>query len=234
MTLAGGICAALLKRERTGETSVVDGSLLGTAIWFNGLAIVMPGVMAPPSAPAAGTDYPPPPPGRAAAPAGSKSYRTQDNRFLNLLFLGDADRDWIDLWVHLDRPDLTTDPRFADSPSRTTNAAEATAILDDIFASKPLEEWKRILVTAKGAWAPVQKVSEIFDDPQTVANGYLREVEYPGGGNVTVPVPPILFDEDGGDPPPAPDFGEHTDEVLHELGFDTGQIDQLRADGAIR
>jgi crotonobetainyl-CoA:carnitine CoA-transferase CaiB-like acyl-CoA transferase len=233
MTLAGGICAALLQRERTGVASVVDGSLLGTAIWFNGMAIISSQGGGLPTAPLAPKmSSPTPPPGRELGSPAMKTYRTADGRFLNLLFLGDADRDWIDLCEHLGRPDLATDPRFADAMSRMTNGAEGTAIFDAIFGSKTLEEWKAILVTARGAWSPIQTVTEVFDDPQTVANGFLRHVDYPGGG-LKVPVPPILFDEEAGDPPPAPDFAAHTDEVLGELGFDDATIADLRAAGKI-
>jgi crotonobetainyl-CoA:carnitine CoA-transferase CaiB-like acyl-CoA transferase len=66
-------------------------------------------------------------------------------------------------------------------------------------------EGKQTLVTAKGAWSAVQTPEEVYDDPQTLANGFLRRVDYPDGG-LKVPVPPILFDEEAGDPPPAPDF----------------------------
>jgi crotonobetainyl-CoA:carnitine CoA-transferase CaiB-like acyl-CoA transferase len=229
MTLAGGICAALLKRERTGETSLVDGSLLATAVWFNGPAIIMsqfPGQPERTFAPVT------PPPGHAVAPPVTNTYVTKDNRFLNLLFLGDADSDWADLCEHLGRPELGSDPRFARAADRMANAAVATGILDEIFAAKTLEEWKQILVTAKGAWSPVQTPAEVYDDPQTLANGYLRHVDYPDGG-LKVPVPPIQFDEEAGDPPPAPDFAAHTDEVLRELGYADGDLGRLRASGVI-
>src|SRR6202035_1379026 len=101
---------ALLHRERTGAAVVVDGSLLGTAVWFNGLALVGTQFSPPPpraTAPAT------PPPGGAMAPATMTAYQTRDNRFLHLLFLGDADRDFTDLCQHLGRPDLATDARFA-------------------------------------------------------------------------------------------------------------------------
>ncbi|HEY3943096.1 MAG TPA: CoA transferase [Acidimicrobiales bacterium] len=229
MTLAGGVCAALLQRERTGETPVVDGSLLGTAVWFNGPAIIpsqFPGAPERTFAPAT------PPATHALAPPNMNTYQTKDHRFLNLLFLGDADRDWVDLCEHLQRPDLATDPRFAHAPDRMANGPAATAILDEIFASKTLEEWKQVLVSAKGAWSPVQTPRELYDDPQVVANGFLRHVDYPDGG-LKIPVPPILFDEDAGDPPPAPDFAAHTDEVLREIGFDEEAIAKLRASGAV-
>ncbi len=229
MTLAGGICAALLQRERTGESPVVDGSLLGTATWFNGPAIIPRQF---PGQPERVFTRATPPPGHALAPPSMNTYQTKDNRFLNVLFLGDSDSDWVDLCDHLGRPDLGTDPRFAHGTDRMAHASTGTALLDEIFADKTLEEWKQILVTAKGAWSPVQTPEEMYTDPQVLANGFLRHVDYPDGG-LKVPVPPILFDEEAGDPPRAPDFGEHSEEILSELGYAADDIARYRDTGII-
>jgi crotonobetainyl-CoA:carnitine CoA-transferase CaiB-like acyl-CoA transferase len=65
------------------------------------------------------------------------------------------------------------------------------AILEEVFATKTLAEWKELLSAARGAWAPIQTPEEVHEDPQTIANGFIRRVDYPGGG-LEVPVPPIL------------------------------------------
>jgi crotonobetainyl-CoA:carnitine CoA-transferase CaiB-like acyl-CoA transferase len=225
MILAAGVCAALLKRERTGVPSVVDASLLGTAIWFNGPSIISSGL---------GADFM-----AAGATAAHETrhptnnlYRTKDGRFLILSMLGDFDDEWIDLCELLGRPDLITDRRFATSADRSQHIAAGVAIFDEIFAQGTLGEWKMRLATAKGAWSPVQTPLEMFDDPQTVANGFLRPVDYPAG-SVRLPAPPILFDEDAGDPPLAPTFGQHTDQVLAELGFSRERVAELRSKGTV-
>jgi len=219
MTLAGGIAAALFKRERTGVTSVVDGSLMGTAVWFNGLEVIASRHAAPAS----------PPPMSAIS---GVHYRTKDNRYVLLLMLGDSDLDWVDLCEHIGRPELATDPQFVSAADRVGHREELLAVLNATFAERTLAEWKRVLATARGVWAPQQSPSEIYGDVQTVANGFVREVEYPGGP-VGLPVPPILFDEEAGDPPRAPDFAEHTDELLAELGMAGDDVERLRADGVV-
>ena len=221
--LAGGICAALLQRERTGVTSVVDGSLLGTAIWYNHQPIVGSGL---------GIKWGGSPSPREDRTATLNAYRTSDGRFVSLVFVNDPDRDWIDLCEHLGHPELGADPRFATGPARFANRAEAVNLLDEIFAQRTLDEWKKVLVTAHGAWAPVQTAAEIHDDPQTIANGFVRTVEYPTGP-IALPVPPVLFDEEGGDIERAPDFGEHTDEVLAEIGYSADDIQRYRSAGVI-
>ncbi|MGE3692521.1 MAG: CaiB/BaiF CoA transferase family protein [Novosphingobium sp.] len=234
MVFAGGICAALLHRAMTGEALVVDSSLMGTAVWFNGLAI-----MAARHGQSQRTfrkaERPPPPAGVPAdmVSALRQIYQTKDLRFINLLFLGDDDRDFVDLMQLIDRPELASDPRFTSARLRVANSADMLAILDETFASKTLDEWKKILVKARGAWAPIQTPEEIYDDPQTIANGFLSHVDYPTGG-FKIPAPPILFNEEAGQVPRAPDFAEHTDEVLRGLGLDADAIDRYREIGAVR
>ncbi|HEX8057319.1 MAG TPA: CoA transferase [Novosphingobium sp.] len=234
MAFAGGICAALLHRERTGEATVVDSSLMGTAVWFNGPAIIgaqFNPVMRNPGP----AKRPPPPPG---APAGLISamrtiYQTRDYRFINLLFLTDDDRDFADFCQRIGREDLVADARFTVSRDRQANSHALQAILEGEFAARDFAEWKALLAKARGAWAPIQSPEEIYDDPQTLANGFVRHVEYPNGGSLKVPVPPILFDEEAGDPPRAPEFAEHTDEILTELGCDAAAIRRYREAGTV-
>jgi crotonobetainyl-CoA:carnitine CoA-transferase CaiB-like acyl-CoA transferase len=232
LVFAGGICAALLHRERTGEAKVVDSSLMGTAVWFNGLAL-----MAAQSGPRQRAFAPaqrifPPDVRPQFRTATICHYQTKDFRFIYLMFLGDDDRDFVDLCRRLDRPQLATDERFVNSSTRLANCQALIGILEGIFAAKTLEEWKAILGAARGAWSIVQTPEEVYSDPQTLANGFLRHVDYPNGG-LKVPCPPILFDEEAGNPPRAPDFAEHTDQILGELGCGAEDIARYRAAGVV-
>lgn len=232
MTLAGGICAALLHRERTGQARLVDGSLMGTAVWFNGTELLR-AQAAPAERKLRPAKRPPPPPGAGPFLSAVRTvYQTKDYRFIYLLFLTDDDRDFADLCQRLGREDLVTDERFTRSRDRVAHTSVLQPILEAEFAARTYDECKELLAKARGAWAPVQSPEEIFDDPQTIANGFVGHVDYPGGG-LKVPAPPILFDEEAGDPPRAPDFAEHTDAILAELGYGAEEIAKYRQSGAV-
>ncbi len=136
MTLAGGICAALLKRERTGETSVVDGSLMGTAVWFNGPVLISTGLGRDQTFDQRSSP-------REARPATQNTYRTKDGRFLILSMLGDHQDEWEDMVDHLGRPDLKSDPRFLTAADRQRHSGEAVAIFDEVFAKKTSPSGRR-------------------------------------------------------------------------------------------
>jgi crotonobetainyl-CoA:carnitine CoA-transferase CaiB-like acyl-CoA transferase len=232
MAFAGGICAALLRRERTGVASVVDSSLMGTAVWFNGPALIaaqfnpIQREFGPAERPRQAL------PNTAMGAATMSMYQTKDYRFIYLMLLGNDDRDYVDLCEHLGRPELAEDERFTGAANRVANSDALMSIFETIFASRTLEEWKTVLVSARGAWSWVQTPEEVYEDPQTIANGFLRYVDYPGGG-LKLPVPPILFDEEAGDPAPAPDFAAHTDQVLVGIGCSPEEIARLRRAGVV-
>jgi crotonobetainyl-CoA:carnitine CoA-transferase CaiB-like acyl-CoA transferase len=204
---------------------VVDGSLLSTAIWFNHQPIIAtsPGL---PADTAVNQGM------AGGAPAGLGTYRTKDGRFISLILLNDPDHEWNDLAKCLGHPELSSDPRFADRAARANYRPEARALLEEIFGSLTLDELRVLLDKMTGVWAPFQTPAEIHNDPQVIANRFLQEVDYPGGA-LNLPTPPVLFDEEALPAKRAPDFAQHTDEVLREFGFNDGDLARHRAAGVI-
>jgi crotonobetainyl-CoA:carnitine CoA-transferase CaiB-like acyl-CoA transferase len=224
MAIAGGIAAGLLQRETTGEAPVIDVSLLGIAMWVLSPDIVASGLY--------GGD-PMPKFDRSASPNPLVgSYRTSDGRFITLMML-QSDRFWSDFCHHIGRADLIDDPRFADGAARYTNGKECVAIIDEVFASKTYEEWKKALATLEGVWAPVQLPSELVDDPQVGANGYLARVEREDGKEYDLVTNPVQMDETGDKLVAAPEHGQHTEEILLELGLGWDEIVAAKDAGSI-
>jgi len=105
--------------------------------------------------------------------------------------------------------------------------------LDAIFAERPLAEWRAALAPAEGVWAPMQSARELPDDPQAISNGYLPELERPDGTTFTLVASPVEFDESVPALAPAPELGQHTEEVLLELGLSWEDVAGCREAGAI-
>jgi crotonobetainyl-CoA:carnitine CoA-transferase CaiB-like acyl-CoA transferase len=223
MSIAGGIAAGLFQRERTGEAPVIDVSLLGLAMWMLSPDIVASGLY--------GGDPMPKFDHKTAANPLVGFYRTKDDRFVSLMLL-QGDRFFPELCEHVGRPDLITDERFADGAARFANNVELVAILDEVFASRTLAEWCDALATMTGVWAPVQRAAELVRDPQVVANGYVSRVTL-GEDEFDLVANPVQLDETPVNLVPAPEHGQHTEEILLEMGIDWDEIAQGKESGAI-
>jgi len=221
MALAFGVAAALVKRARTGEGSVVDVSLLATAMWTLSSDVLSALQGMAPRAPA----------GRVVVNPLVGSYRTKDDRHIQLVFL-ESDRYWPEFCSLVGRADLAEDPRFVDLHARGENAQACAAELDRVFEARTFDEWKELLAGIDAPWAPVQAVEELLDDPQVLANDYLGEVRLDDGATYRLPRVPVQFDERAPDLRRAPEHGEHTESVLLELGYTWDDIGRL-GDGAV-
>jgi crotonobetainyl-CoA:carnitine CoA-transferase CaiB-like acyl-CoA transferase len=228
MTIAGGIAAALFARSQTGEPSEIDVSLLALGAWATALSVnnaLLTGE-APPAAPLNLNI--------AMFNPLVATYRTADNRWINLTVL-QAGRYWADFCTHVGRPDMITDERFATVEALMTpeNTAIAGEILTEVFAEHPFSYWVERLATMEGQWAPVQNALEVGNDAQLRANGYIRPVVDAEGNERELVANPVQFDNRPPDIRRAPQFAEHTDEILGELGLDMDRILELKLAGAV-
>src|SRR5207253_9826678 len=132
------------------------------------------------------------------------------------------------------RPDLLSDARFADPAKLATNSAALTAILDEVFASRPMADWQKVLDQAHITYGVVREPRGVVDDPQLRANGVIVPLEGAGGKlDRTISSPIAVHDVTKVSAKRAPEIGEHNDEILREIGFAAQEIAGLRASGAV-
>jgi crotonobetainyl-CoA:carnitine CoA-transferase CaiB-like acyl-CoA transferase len=214
-TIAGGIAAALYSLATTGEPSVVDVSLLSYGLWNASPHIVLSKLLSLPELPRRTREQTPNPI--------VGSYKTADGRVLQLVML-QSDRYWSALCELLDRPELAVDPRFADAAARAKNAATCVSELDAEFGKRSLHQCIALLNQQDGPWAVHHLPIEVFDDDQVNANGYVRTVKAADGSDFELVANPVQFDEHSPPLTRAPEMGEHTEEVLLELGCTWDQL----------
>jgi crotonobetainyl-CoA:carnitine CoA-transferase CaiB-like acyl-CoA transferase len=227
MTIAGGISAALYAREKTGQPSVVDVSLLSAGAWANALAIDLSLL--------SGQAWVPNPPETAGGSVRNPLigfFRTYDGRYLNLNMMQPG-KYWPEIARIVGRPEWIDDPRFDSAGKLMDNAEEAAALLGAEIAARPFAEWVELLRPMDGQWAPVQDSVQVGQDPQLRANGFIAELTDIDGIRREMVTAPVQFDESPATLTRAPDFAEQTEEILKEVGRDDEQILSLRIAGAV-
>ncbi|HXM89607.1 MAG TPA: CoA transferase [Candidatus Acidoferrum sp.] len=219
--LAYGVLAALFARERTNLGQEVDASHLGSMMALQGLNVVARTIM--------GKEFPRNTRANAYNPLWNH-YRCADDKWISLAML-QPDRYWKDFCEVIGKPELIEDPRFADVKIRGKNSAAAVAILDEVFATRPRDEWMRVL---KGRgdfiYTIVNSVTDLPDDPQVRANDYVVDYDHPALGNLTLLGMPVKLSATPGEPRGhAPELGEHTELLLTEtLGYSWDDVARLR------
>jgi crotonobetainyl-CoA:carnitine CoA-transferase CaiB-like acyl-CoA transferase len=231
--LAMGIMAALLARERTGTGQRLDASLLGSMLHLQSMGIGVTGFR--------GKSWVKHARKKARNPL-TNHYRCADDRWI-LFSEIQADRFWPEFCRALGLDDLIDDPKFATAMGldgkggRRENAFELIDILDRTLATKTRDEWVARFEELKVpfAYSPVQDYYEVFEDPQVLANDYIVEFDHPTGGRVKVMGYPWRFSETPAQiAREAPEFGQHTEEVLTEaLGLSWEEIAALRERGVV-
>jgi len=218
---AYGIMGALFARERTGEGQKIDVSLLGSVTCgLEGLHLSCKTIL-----------------GKALPRTSRKKsgnplynhYECKDGKWL-IICHAESDRYWPQFCKFLGIEDLEKDPRFESHNMRAKNGAELVAIIDKIFATKDREEWFNILREDPDFMiAPITTLSELEDDPQMWANDYLTKFNHPRMGEVTMPGSPVTFSKTpAGIQREAPELGQHSEEILLELGYDREEINRLK------
>ena len=223
MTLLVGILLALLRRQQTRLGTKVSTSLLANGVWANSVFIQ--------AALCGAEEF------RHVAHAATPNalvtpYRTGDDRHFYLAMIQEQ-VEWAHLLAAIDRRDLAEDARFATVADRRANAALLVGILDEVFRTAPLAVWRARLDSHKVTFGVVARGEDAPTDPQMAAAGVFREIEGREGCRVVdspvwirgVPKTPVRR---------PPELGEHGREILRELGYPEGKIDQLFHGGIVR
>lgn len=218
-----GILAALIHRDRTGSGQHIDTSLLDAGValsvweaaeYWSGRGIPQP----------TGSAH------RMSAPY--QAIRCADGH----IALGAANqRTWERLCRAVGRPDLLERPEFATDAGRVTHRRELASVIEDTMSAKPAAHWLDALQRADVPCGPILNYAQVFADPHVRARDLVQEVVHPAAGRITQLGPAVKF---SATPArirrPAPLFGQHSAEVLEELGYDQDAIRRLAADGVVQ
>lgn len=221
---AWGVTATLFAREKTGRGQMVDTSLMGSLIAMLGFIMAAPAIL--------GQEFP----REFRTTAGNplyNHYRCQDDQWIAIAHL-DPDRYWPKICKAVGLEELQHDPKFSSIEARGRNAKELVAILDQKFATKTREEWVRILKEGSCIFTPIQTPLEVSNDPQALGNNYFIDVQHPAWGKIKM----VGFPWNFGHTPAswrreAPEFGQHSEEILLELGYKKDNIANFKEEGVI-
>jgi len=223
LTACLGTMTALLDRTRTGRGRLVEASLLRAGAYAGGYDLA--------EQLRRGETYP-------------RTERAKENTRTSQIYPAAGGEwfsispnellpDWENIYIAAGRPELIEDPRFATLEARNQNALALTNELDRLFSQIPRDEIGRRLTVGKVVWGPIQTSEEVVQDEVAAIAGCFIEVEDRRGAPFRAPAPPIRFPGETFHPGLVPEVGEHTDQILAELGYDAAAISDLRAAQAI-
>lgn len=220
------VITALLMRERFGFGQEVHVSILSTALYMHYMNVFIALV------------------GGFEVPRHQRStehplrnyYKCADGLWLMLTVVPVSEKKQWPLLCHtLGHPELEKDTRFDTNDKRLFNSEQLVALFDEAFATRPREEWLDILVKHDFSVAPVNRLSELVDDPQITENNYIVHFDHPKLGKIKIPGYPVHFSRTYAKTrSAAPELGEHTETILMELGsYSEKEIAQLKDEGII-
>ncbi len=225
MSIAGGVAAALYRSLATGQSTEIDVSLLAVGAWATQFSVNMALLF---GGPLPKIDRKTQAPGNPL----TGGYRTKDGRFIQLSMLQPT-RYWAEFCRLMGLDEYAEDPRFSTFEAMLENSETAFELVRDAVASLSYQECKERLGRGTGQWAPVQDAWEVGNDEALIANGRIVEVIDAEGSLRKLVANPVRFDRQPETLTRAPQFAEHTDEVMRELGVDDERLIELKVAGAI-
>jgi crotonobetainyl-CoA:carnitine CoA-transferase CaiB-like acyl-CoA transferase len=217
----GAIVTALYQREKTGKGAHVASNLMANGVWAASLLA---------QAKLCGAKFGERRPRERALNAVTNHYQCKDGRWIILSLLNE-DRQWPTLARCIGREDLIDDPRFATRPDRHARSVELIKIFDEVFATKDLAEWRKLLDGNGLVFGVVGILDDIPNDKQMLDNEVL--VPFENDTMLTISSPIWIDGARKVQPRKPPAVGEHSDEILRQAGYDEATIGTLRASGAV-
>jgi crotonobetainyl-CoA:carnitine CoA-transferase CaiB-like acyl-CoA transferase len=220
--LFAAIVTGLYRRERTGKGSYVTTSLLAEGVWSASVAI---------QAALSGAKFSPQHDRKNPANAGMNIYKSSDDIWFLLVVTPDK----IPAVAEgIGRTDLMRDPRFADPAKLAASMGQLTAIVDEIFSAQPMAHWREVFDKAHITYGLVRDPHDVIKDPQLSENGIVVPLADAGGNmKSTISSPIQVHGVTKVAAKRAPELGEHNEEILKELGFDSKEIDSFRTSGTL-
>ncbi len=224
VTLAYGIMAALYHRERTGEGQLLHTSILGSLIESGALSLQAHLSTGEEVGPVSRKDM---------ANALWNFYQTKDHQWIQFAMV-QPDRHWHDFCVAVGMERYENDTRFSNHHSREANRRELIEIIDGVMAGKTRAEWLAIFQGKNLIYAPIVPYSEVARNPQLRENDYIVQVEHPAKGSIPLIGMPVNFSRTPGRVQhSAPELGQHTEEILLDLGYSWDDITILKENSVI-
>lgn len=225
ITVSHAVLTALLARERQGISQEVHVSLYGTALWLQYINLLMSGTLG--GNPCIHED-------RTHHSPLRNTFCCQDDKWI----LGahhPEEKYWSTFCEVTGQTELLKDPRFTSDSGAPLDFISLNRIFDPIFATRPRDEWVAVLQEKGLMFCAVQHISEVPADPQAVENDYIVPVAHPVLGDVPIPGYPVHFSgSKAGTTSAAPELGQHTDDILDELGYAAADIGSLRDAGVVK
>jgi crotonobetainyl-CoA:carnitine CoA-transferase CaiB-like acyl-CoA transferase len=224
ITLSHAVITALFVRERKGIGQSVDISLYGTALWMQYINLVITNTFSvDPCIPADRNHHSPL----------RNAFCCKDEKWI----IGThhpENKYWDTFCEVTGQGQLIDDPRYTSEEGKPIKSAELVQIFDVVFAKQSSAVWMERLTTAGLIFAPIQKITDIKNDPQAIANKYVTPFRHRVLGDIQMPGYPIQFSAcEAGTHSSAPRLGEHTDEILEDLGYTSEDIVSFRDAGIV-